>query len=144
MRHSYLLYRAILPQADEVRPCCTDEPEVRGISKTTPALVRWPRKVRHAAPLSLHVFRRSIAQPIRDNRRGVPAIGTRVVTPTGDPVGRVREVLIGLSTGEPTLAIEPDAQGRKSSKVMILLPGHAVTSGKNGTVVMHAANGRVA
>ena len=140
MRQGYLLYLANRPAVDKVRPCCTDVPAIpvtRTRTRTRPAaIVRWPRKLRQAAPLSVRVFRGSIARPAREARGAVPSVGTQVVTPTGDPVGRISAVLVGLSDGQPILAVRPNEHRKEGSAVVLLLPRASVAIADGGTVVV--------
>jgi hypothetical protein len=134
MRQMLLLQQTMRSRAEEPRRCCTDVPELAALSERPRTATRWTRKLRHATPVAARVFRRSIARPIPENRGPIP-VGTSVVTADGEPVGRVREMVIGLSTGEGQLALEPRGAPR-SGGVILLLPRRAVHLPQEGAAVL--------
>jgi len=107
MKPNILLFAHLaLPTHEETR-CCTDAPR---LAERPPALRRWSSKLRVAVPSSIRVFGGSVRQPVQER---VPA-GTLVRTPTGRDVGRVREVVVALSSGRASYAVDdlraPDAR----------------------------------
>ena len=122
MKPNILLYDAFMMRNEEIERCCTDMPPV---VERPSALRRWSTRLTVAVPSSVRVFRRTLRAP------RVPA-GTLVRTTEGRDLGRVREVVVALTSGRASYAVH-DA-GAEDARVL-LIPRDAVhTAGAHAVV----------
>ena len=121
------LYMLALPRAEEeARRCCDDRVvRTRAVTRSWPS--RWTRKIATSVPMSLRVFRRSMAAPL------TPPIetGTPVVSSTGRSLGVVRSVVVQVESGGPAYAVGP----RDGDAQVVLLPRHTVAIEAHAAVV---------
>ena len=122
MKPNILLYDAFMMRNEEIERCCTDMPPV---VERPSALRRWSTRLTVAVPSSVRVFRRTLREP------RVPA-GTLVRTTEGRDLGRVREVVVALTSGRASYAVH-DA-GAEDARVL-LIPRDAVHTAGDHAVV---------
>ena len=137
MPQAYLLYLASRARTQGPTRCCTDEPATDATSSQ--AFGRRTRKLVRAVPLTLRTFRRSLRAPLRGT---APRRGARVVTADGGAVGRVREGVVFLDSGDTVVAVTPTHPGATVGAVF-LLPSKALHTREDGVVVLDAAATRL-
>jgi PRC-barrel domain protein len=131
MRQAFALYAALKIEHDlrERGPqrCCTDEPPAWALQEARRerpvAVTRWVRKLGTAIPATAAAFLGAFRQPVG---RRAPAVGSRVVTANGQPVGRILDVMVGLNSRRTDYAIAPDGADRDR---VLLLPRGALRPG---------------
>lgn len=131
MRQTFLLYLATADRERARRSearCCSDEPV--GVEVVAPGrLGRWSRKLARAVPASASAFRGAFGTPLRLVEI---APGDAVVTTAGEPVGEVRDVVVGRRSGRASVAVEPTT----GDAAVVLFPAEAVHRRERGVVVL--------
>ncbi|MEX2274121.1 MAG: PRC-barrel domain-containing protein [Actinomycetota bacterium] len=120
MRGTFQLYRAFEPVRHDHARCCTDEPEgLRTADDRRPALFRWARKFGPAVAVATTAFRTTVRRPVHAG----PVVGSRVVDPSGEHLGSVQDLLIGVESKTTTIAI--GTSGDRPAPVLFV-PDHAL------------------
>jgi len=132
MNQATVVYAAIRqtrrPDGASAR-CCTDDPRRPVDDEATPG--RW-RKLASAVPASVRAFRGSLREPANAPS---PAVGSRVETAAGTPIGLVQDLMIGVESGRQTYAVAA-SDPEDGDKVVYLVPRGALRRGRDENVVV--------